>query len=825
MRKTAMAFGLAALILVPMQTAWGDVRLPALLSDNMVLQRGAAVRIWGWAGEGEKVTVKLGGQQAAAEAKDGKWSVMLKPLEAGGPFTMTVAGTNTLERKDILVGDVWVCCGQSNMMFGLARARGGAEAIKESPKYPNIRLFSVPGRKSDAPVADVERARWVPADPGTLSGFSAVGYFFGREVHRTQKVPVGLINCVSIVPCHAWVERSFLDENIDLKQFLKNPIVDGGANFNGMIAPLTNFAIRGALYYQGEYDAGRWYWFDQTLEALIRSWRKAWGSGEMPFLFVQLPGYYGQAKAAEHEAGLDMPTEVLAAMEAADADDGWSNVRQAQLKVAGRVPNTGMAVTIDVGEALDIHPPDKRPVGERLALWARAMVYGEKGLVHSGPLYESMSLRGGEAVIRFGHTGGGLKAKGGKLEGFAVAGPDGSFHWADARIEGDTVVVASPNVPTPKAVRYAWPRYPRCNLYNAEGLPASPFATDKFGTPRQLDSFTMSWPNPGFEQAGKGPEDPAGWKAQGAVRVTDRPAVGKAAVRLGGNKIELHNGIGPWDHRWTADVTRGPRNSRPGTAYRYAFRTASVDGEEVVLHHFLSYPMFGYHQAKLSGKDYVRVVAAGVRKPGGAMWQGEISFRMFAKTGVLVDEFSPIEWVRPMLGLRQSGPIDLGVVRPGQPKDSQPRTIFNAQAKSFPGEGGTVASILYGTCHVTLAPDPKKPEAGPLWWQQEIDDVGAVLVGPDAARFEFVTDHAGGSARQLKLIGRDGKPGLTGGPAPESEKLVVRFLGSPKAGTFSVTLRICTTGGNVGTMSTGKKGEPSPNLFYVDVPVKVKVAE
>lgn len=500
---TALVVGLSV---VTASSAVADVKLPAVLSDGMVLQRGMTVPVWGTAEPGEKVTVTFQDQQLSTRTGPaGRWRVNLKPLDPGGPFTMTVGGSNTITVQNVLVGDVWVCSGQSNMAWPLQRSADAERHIAEA-NHPNIRLFGVKNVVAEEPLTDTE-GTWQACTPDTARGFSAVGYFFGRALHRELGVPIGLIGTHwGGTPAEAWTSRPRLESNPAFEPLLQRwdtilanypkakrdfdrrlarweraarraraegaqvpgrPRPPTGPDspwrpaslFNGMIAPLIPYAIKGAIWYQGESNAGRAYQYRKLFPAMIRSWRKAWGQGRFPFLFVQLANF----RAVKEEP----------------ADSDWAELREAQLRTLF-LPRTAMAVIIDIGEADDIHPRNKLDVGKRLALAALGKAYGED-VVYSGPIYESMTIEGSKIRLDFAHVGGGLVAKGGEpLKGFAIAGHDGKFVWADAKIEGDTVVVWSDHVPRPVAVRYAWADNPVCNLYNAEGLPASPFRTDKW---------------------------------------------------------------------------------------------------------------------------------------------------------------------------------------------------------------------------------------------------------------------------------------------------------------------------------------------------------
>jgi sialate O-acetylesterase len=470
-----------------------EVKPGRLFSDNAVLQRGVEVAVWGTANDNEQVTVRFQNQTVTTTAKEGRWMVHLKPLGVGGPFVMTINGENTITLTNVLVGEVWLCSGQSNMEMPLAAAAHSAEATA-SARDPQLRLFTVPHEASDEPMRDLSvQCDWQEARPGNAKYFSAVGYFFGRDLRKALKVPVGLIHSsVGGTPAEAWTARAVFEADPDLKpiideqaQAIKNfdqskadaeyeaavakakaegrdlskvPPASKGPAFsmgrpsglyNAMIAPLQPFALAGVIWYQGESNNRRPNEYRKLFPAMIHNWRDAWGEGDFPFLFVQI---------ALHR---EMTPEL----------------REAQLLTWQKVPRTAMVVITDVSEPENIHPVQKEPVGARLALAARAIAYGEK-IEYSGPVYDSMKIEGGHAVVSFTHFGGGLVAKGGELEGFSVAGQDGHFVSATAQIEADTVIVSNPSVAAPVAVRYGWGNAPDVNLFNQQGLPATPFRTD-----------------------------------------------------------------------------------------------------------------------------------------------------------------------------------------------------------------------------------------------------------------------------------------------------------------------------------------------------------
>ncbi|MFZ4986761.1 MAG: sialate O-acetylesterase [Blastocatellia bacterium] len=470
-----------------------EVRLSSIFANGMVLQRDRPVKIWGKANVGEAVTVRFRGEELKTVADAlGRWEVFLKPGSAGGPFELNIQGNNSISLADVLVGEVWLASGQSNMEWRVS-ASNDAEKEIAAANYPQIRFYKVEHVVADAPQEDV-KAAWQAVTPQTIGALSAVGYFFARHLHQQLKVPVAILQAPwGGTPVESWISPSALAadpallpaysywgrilENhpaamIRYEQAVAKWEADGkkGARpgipagpghphapstlWNGMIAPLVSYGIAGAIWYQGETNGSkeRAPVYHRLFSAMITDWRRAWGRGDFPFLFVQLANY-GKV------AGVS----------------GWPELREAQLQTL-RLNNTAMAVTIDIGDSGDIHPKNKQDVGLRLALPARALAYGEK-LVHSGPIFRQQTIETSALRLFFDHVGGGLVARGGELKGFEIAGADGKFVAATARIDGATVVVSSPEVALPTQARYGWADDPVTTLTNREGLPASPFRT------------------------------------------------------------------------------------------------------------------------------------------------------------------------------------------------------------------------------------------------------------------------------------------------------------------------------------------------------------
>lgn len=447
-------------------TAAATVRPSSLFSHHMVLQKGVAIPVWGHADEGEKVVVRFNGQEVSTVAKNGKWIVKLSPMPyVTTPQEMTIKGQNTISIKDILVGEVWLCSGQSNMERQLGprppqQPITDWEKERDAANYPMIREYYVPLKYSAEKVADVQQ-RWTVCSPQTVSDFSAVGYFFARELYKRLHIPVGIIfSAFGGTPAEDWTSKAALASNPQLADLVKNydkPVAGYkpqgklmGGLYNGMIYPLIPYAIKGVAWYQGEANNDRPRQYEVILPNMIRNWRTDFGQGDFPFLIVQI---------APHK---DMTPEI----------------REAQLKVSQRVKNTALIVTTDCGDANDIHPTHKQPVGERLGIAACGLAYHHK-IEYAGPHLTSLNVKADSAVLDFSHTGKGLRAGGnGRLAGFTIAGGDKKFVPATAVIRGNRIVVRSASVSHPVAVRYGWANVPDCNLYNSAGLPASPFRTD-----------------------------------------------------------------------------------------------------------------------------------------------------------------------------------------------------------------------------------------------------------------------------------------------------------------------------------------------------------
>ena len=439
------------------------VSLPCVFQQHMVLQREHKIPVWGWAAPGETVTVVLQSNTAAATADAaGAWCTTLPAMKAGGPYILTVAGTNSITIQDVLIGDVWLCSGQSNMEMGVNGAQNGKEEMAAA-NYPNIRLFYGGGDLAATPQADEKNGSWWVCAPDTVGYFSAVGYFFARAIYLEQRVPVGIMNVSwSGTQIEGWIPRAAYAVDpllAPMLETLNTPLASTMPTviYNGRIHPLVPFALRGVLWYQGESNVSHPALYRHELPALITGWRRAWMQGDFPFLLVQLPNF---------QAVTELPGE-----------SNWAELREAQA-LACTAPNVGLAVTIDIGEAENIHPKNKQEVAHRLARIALHTVYGSK-TEYSGPCYDRMKINGQTIRLSFTHLGGGLEAQGGgKLTGFAIAAADGKFVWADAVIAHDKVLVSSPQIAHPTTVRYAWADNPRCNLYNKAGLPAAPFRTD-----------------------------------------------------------------------------------------------------------------------------------------------------------------------------------------------------------------------------------------------------------------------------------------------------------------------------------------------------------
>ncbi len=497
--------------------AFADVHPNPLFSDHMVLQQGVELPVWGTADAGEKVTVTLGSasQTATADA-DGKWMLRLPAQKAAGldvpAAQMTIAGKNSLTITDILIGEVWLASGQSNMQFPVSKAKASYAGLLDEEKeiaaanYPKLRMFTAKNTKSLTPQATVE-GKWEVCSPETVPNWSAVGYLFGRDLQREIKQPVGILSTAyGASTAEAWISREALAADSLLKPMLdrfdadvaafkanpnvtlgelpenaKKPVTINGRPgaatarlgdpvndqhqptvlFNGQLNPLIPYAIKGALWYQGESIVGGTkglMMYGHVQNALIQDWRTRWGQGDFPFFIAQIPG---QQNVSNNPLLREQQADAL------------------------KLKNTGIAVIMDTGEAKNVHPHNKAPLGERLTTLALAKAYGQN-VEFSGPVFDSLKIDGDKAVVKFTHADGLMAKGGGSLKWFQVAGQDQKFHDATATVQGDSVIVSSPDVPSPVAVRYAWDNFPEgANLYNKEELPASPFRTDHWDYPIQ----------------------------------------------------------------------------------------------------------------------------------------------------------------------------------------------------------------------------------------------------------------------------------------------------------------------------------------------------
>ena len=491
------------ILLIVQISAKAQVKLPALVSDNMVLQQNAKVNLWGWASPDEKISIQVEWQNTPIEIianSEGNWKATVDtPKGSEKTYSIKIEATNKIVLNNILIGEVWVCSGQSNMYFPVGKEEGTwktgvknyAEEIQNA-NYPTIRLFTVLTNASPKPLNDVTGS-WAVCSPNTIKTFSAVAYFFGRDLYQKLKVPVGLISTSwGGTKAEAWTAQDVLESNPDfvsileedakneklyqekletyyfnlkkeqitnnngLKTELKKPKKEANKTsyvlYNAMLHPLINYTMKGVIWYQGESNSGKANLYQTLFPAMVKSWRDDWKQGDFPFYYVQITPHKGQTP----------------------------EIREAQLLSLKKIPNSGMVVTTDVGDANNIHPTNKQTVGHRLALIAMAKTYNEDKLVYSGPIYNHMKIKKNRVQLFFDYTESGFKKTDENLKEFEIAGEDKIFYPADAKIDGKTIIVASEKVKKPVAVRFAWKPIPEPNLFNAENLPASPFRTDNW---------------------------------------------------------------------------------------------------------------------------------------------------------------------------------------------------------------------------------------------------------------------------------------------------------------------------------------------------------
>lgn len=493
------------LLLIVLGVEWSltaQVKLPALVGDNMVLQQNAKVNLWGWASPNEKINIQLGWENNPIEITanpEGTWQIAVNtPQGSEKAYNITIDASNKIILKNVLIGEVWICSGQSNMYFPVGKQDGtwktGVANYEEEIKnaeYPNIRLFTVLTQASPKPLDDVTGS-WSVCSPNNVTTFSAVAYFFGRDLYQNLKIPIGLIaTSWGGTKAEAWTSQNVLEENPDFLSILENDAKNEKlyqeklenyysnlkkeriANnndltktelkkpkkeenktsyvlYNAMLHPLINYTIKGVIWYQGESNAEQAYLYRTLFPAMVKNWRSDWRQGDFPFYYVQIAPHKGQNP----------------------------DIREAQLFSLKNIPNSGMVVTTDVGNASNIHPINKQTVGQRLALIARAKTYNETNLVYSGPIYNQMKIKNNRVQLFFDYVNSGFKKTTEDLKEFEIAGEDKIFYPAKAKIEGKTIVVSSPKAKKPVAVRFAWKAVPEPNLFNLENLPASPFRTD-----------------------------------------------------------------------------------------------------------------------------------------------------------------------------------------------------------------------------------------------------------------------------------------------------------------------------------------------------------
>ena len=485
----------AVTLLAMAGSATADIQLPNIFSDSMVLQRDRENRVWGHADAGENVTVTIGDQFHRAVADDaGNWHVMLSPLSPGDPLTMTVKGNNEVEFEDVLVGEVWICSGQSNMAMTVNNSND-ADLERAAAEFPQIRMINFPRMGTQEPVWSHKGSSWMVCSPETVGQFSAVGYFFGRQLYQTIDVPIGLINNAwGGSACEAWINRDLLTADPAYQPMLerwnamqnsyaalkaKSSLNDaekkqlaglqrqlsGNHNpsniYNGVLKSHLGYGIRGAIWYQGESNASRAYQYRDLFPLMISSWRDEWGQGDFPFYWVQLADFRNESEDP--------------------GESSWAELREAQTMTMDKLDNTGEAVIIDTGEGYDIHPKDKQTVGRRLARWALANQYGVN-IPCQSPRYRSMEVSGNSITLTFDHVHNGWRPFDVReARGFAIAGGDQKFVWADAKLLKDgRLQVSSTEVAAPVAVRYGWAENPVLNMFNNSGLPLTPFRTDEW---------------------------------------------------------------------------------------------------------------------------------------------------------------------------------------------------------------------------------------------------------------------------------------------------------------------------------------------------------
>lgn len=814
----------ALLILVGTTTAPGEVRMAGVFTDSCVLQRDMPLPVWGRANPGEQIEVQLGSiKREVTAGADGKWRVVFDPQPAGGPFTLKASGSSVAEAKDVLLGEVWIGVGQSNMMMGVGASEGGTDALANLRAYPNLRMAHEHARMAEVPQEDVAPVRWKAPN----SSSSATSFYFALKLYDYFKgeVPVGILNFTEIRPAEAWIDHKLLEAD-PIGKLSKD--ANSARLYHGVVAPVAPFAVRGVLYYQGEMNGGSKR-FQTLMTLLIQSWRNTWKNPKLPFLFVQLPGFEEHRGKADKK--MDMNADKLAQL-GKGPEHGFVSVRKGQMQTFQTIPDTGMAVTIDVGMPWDIHPPYKRQVGERLFLQARHVAYGENNFVFNGPIMKKVEVHGTEARVSFDNGGSQLKFKDGKCAGFLIGGSEGPLYPAVGRIDGDSVVLQSAEVPRPVIVRYAWAGYSETSLFNVDDLPAAPFEWIDYTKISLTSKAGFEWKNPDFA----GTEE---WSFKEGAKVVELGnGTSAALLPVKAQVLQTVKGVGGLS--FNCEPLNKPLFLRPGSLLGYSVDMAlGDDGPGAALAYirlagtqsgnYFDQPKVRVDSTAFSTRQIALLIPVDSR-------QGNLDLLSFGNLprenqpdlkSYLFRHLSPVTILRPQL--RWEGPeaIELADVKVGSVVESKPVTVFNGQAETLPllldvAPAGTtqVSTLLYGLADVI--PDENKA-IRPLQTVKLGNNVGVILTGRHADKFELLGDHVTGDGKGCRFLGADGKPGLAGGASPEKERIAVRFKGADLPGEYQSQLRIVTQAANTGRLSQAADGEPPVHLFYVDIPVSVRV--
>lgn len=794
--------------------------------ENAVLQREKPIPVWGTASAGESLRVSLASQEKQTTAdSEGNWRVEFDPMPAGGPHQLQVQGNGEDRVDNILIGEVWLAVGQSNMMMSVSKSQQAAEAAARMRDYPLMRFGTARALPDEVP-EDFQQVSWEEA---VSPNASATAFFFAEQLYNYLEgaVPVGILMMTGIHTAEAWSDPELIAQNPFVAELKGRSFPhETGMQFQKRTKPLSPYAIRGVLYYQGEMNGGRGLQYRELMPLVIESWRGAWGDPDLPFLFVQLPGFHEHKK--ERDESLDMDRNILAQLHQQSAEHGFTTVREAQLLTWLKTPNTGMAITIDVGDPYDIHPTNKQPVGERLFLHARKLAYGDEKVVISGPVPTGVEFENGGVTVTFQYVAEGMKAREGELRGFQLAGQDRVLHPADAEIDGDKIRLSSAKVSEPAILHYAWAGAPDANLVNSENLPATPFRFQRFDKmTNSVGEFQLSLPEFQFPQ----PEAPRPLNIWAFESKVSSPAEDAVVLESSSSSVFFHLIDLRTGFLWNTNPL-DREGIRPGCIIGFSLQARATESGPARVYTRIAMDWKGSRANAFQDSVLIADLTTDPRTLHLATTTSPTpresrEFGFFLKNGeetpIEISKFpNAVEVIRPLLEINVPEMIEFKGGAANQSEESAAFQVWNGQKKTLlrsqekiDNEDKAVASVLHGLADVPRVHTQQKVD-------KMGDGVGVMLLGPDVDRFEIQSAANVVDGKALVFAQSDGTPGLRGGENPDRLDFRIKFSGAP-AGNYKATLRVVTQAMNLGTLSQGGENEPPGGLYYLDIPITARV--